>query len=128
MELFADRFWQASLDTDAVLHLTRTAEHAELTLMRKSLDALSAALRQASEQHSIRGILLDMREARPRNDAEFEDMTTHYRHELEGAFERIAMLVKTEVGKLQVSRLDRELGTKSHVFDDLADAMAFLKS
>lgn len=127
MQVYTDRFWHAEL-VDEVLRLTRTSERIEqLEAVQASLDALATALRAANIEHSPRGLLLDTRNAPPTINDEFESLTSSYRVQLEQAFGRVATLVATQVGKLQMARLDRRDGTHSAVFDDEAEALAFLR-
>ena len=127
MQLYSDRFWNAELDDSKIIRLTRSGERIDdIAAMRTSLEALSAALRQARQEHEPRGLLLDTRSAPPRNDDDFETLTTSYRVELQQAFGRVVTLVGTAVGKLQMARLDQRDGTHTVVFDDEAEALAFL--
>lgn len=128
MDLYSDRYWTAEL-RDSVIRLTRTGERIDsLESMKASLEALSATLRTARDEHSIRGLLLDTRSAPPRNDDDFETLTSTYRQELQSAFGRVATLVSTQVGKLQLSRLDRRDGTHTMAFEDENEALAYILS
>lgn len=130
MSLYADRFWHAELadhDDSKLIRLVRSSERIDdLTAMQASLVALAGALRDARDSHELKGLLLDTRAAPPRNVEGFESLTSSYRRELEQAFTRVATLVGTQVGKLQLSRLDRQDGTESVVFEDEDEALAYL--
>ena len=127
MQLYSDRFWRVELQ-GAVLRVTRTSERiGALSEMRESLDALGVALRGARDAQSVRGVLMDTRSAPPTVNEDFESLAATYRVQLEEAFERVATLVGTEVGKLQMARLDRRDGTKTAVFKDEAEALAYLE-
>jgi hypothetical protein len=74
-----------------------------------------------------RRVLVDLRASPPgRNDPEFEKSTEKFRASL-GAYERFAILVRTAVGKLQLTRMSRETGRVAPVFMDEAEALAFLR-
>ena len=126
-EIFADRFYSVSLGDDGVVRLIRTPERIErLADMQASLDELSIVLRAAVADETPRGILMDFRAVLPRNDDDFESMMSAYRRELAAAFGRIAVLTQTQVGKLQMARLDRRDGTETATFEDEAEAMTYL--
>jgi len=71
-------------------------------------------------------LLIDMRQAPPRNDDEFETRAGAALGVLLGRFPRYATLVRTAVGKLQTARIAAERGVVAHVFEDERDALAYL--
>jgi len=73
------------------------------------------------------GLLVDARDAPARNDAAFEEQFARSRRPILAHFARVAVLVRSSVGKLQVTRYGREDGATSQlVFDDEASAIAHL--
>jgi hypothetical protein len=73
------------------------------------------------------GLFIDARDAPARNDAEFEQQFMRARRPILACFTRVAVLVRSAVGKLQVARYGREDGVQSQlVFEDDAEAMEFL--
>ena len=68
-----------------------------------------------------------MRDGPLRNDSAFESASADLA-KLQSRFDRTAMLVKTAVGALQMSRLQRERNIRLNVFSDEKDALDFLKS
>jgi sulfite reductase alpha subunit-like flavoprotein len=54
------------------------------------------------------GLLVDMRHAPIRNDADFESAMATLRAGLTGHFERTAVLLDTKLGELQVTRIERD--------------------
>jgi len=73
------------------------------------------------------GLLVDARDAPARNDEVFEDQFARSRRPILAPFARVAVLVRSSVGKLQVARYGREDGATSQlVFDDEASAIAHL--
>lgn len=74
-------------------------------------------------------LLLDTRDVPGRNDASFETAQSRHSAATFGDFERAAILVRTEVGRLQVERLFRDAPPKTEVavFTDEDDALAWLR-
>ena len=71
-------------------------------------------------------LLIDVREAPSRNDPAFENAFIRFRPRIFGGFERRAVLVKSQVGKLQVNRLVRAAGLEERTFFDEAEARSWL--
>ncbi len=124
-ELFSDHHWRLARDGD-VLHLYRTRERVssledyerELKSLRTIMEGLDSAL----------AIVMDMRDAVPRNDEAFEAMTGPYRVFFRTRFARCAVVLKTEVGKLNFQRLDRRDDTTTNMFTSMDDAVAWAKA
>ncbi len=70
------------------------------------------------------GLLLDMRDGPMRNDETYEEALSGREMHFFGGFARLATLVRTQVGKLQVLRRTREAGVSRPVFTDEAEAIA----
>ena len=91
--------------------------------------ALYAELTLAMRRAGARRLLLDLRAGPPgRNDAEFERASEKWRESLAHDLERVAILVRTAVGKLHVQRLGREVGSAPAIFMDEAEAVAHLRT
>jgi hypothetical protein len=74
------------------------------------------------------GFAIDFREARGRNDLEFERTVAPYRAELTKGFHRVAVLTKSLTGQMQVQRLAREDGVETvRCFDNEAAALDWLE-
>lgn len=73
------------------------------------------------------GILIDVRAAPGRNEPEFEKRFEPYRTGLQRGFRRVAILVKSTAGKLQVQRYSREDKIPNAGFDDYAAAIRWLE-
>lgn len=86
--------------------------------------ALEAALAPAIAAKAA--LLFDVRMSPLRNDPEFDEIGKQYVDPLVSQFERVAVLVATAMGKLQLSRLKRERLLKIEVFDDEHLARAFV--
>lgn len=63
-------------------------------------------------------LLLDVRDAPPRNDPEFEAAVTRVRDRAFVRFVKVAVLVRTAVGRLQVQRMNQGLPASVGTFDD----------
>jgi hypothetical protein len=73
------------------------------------------------------GLLSDLRLAPPRNDPAFEEAVSRYHERFYAGFHRIAHLVRTEAGRLQIARLARpETARRMRVFLDERAALDFL--
>ena len=96
-----------------------------------SLDELSAANQQVVQlirpEHRAWGIVVDMRQAPPRNDPSFESAMRGLRDAVELRFARTAVLLGTAVGLLQVTRLTREDGATSLATQSEAEALRFAR-
>ena len=108
-----------------VIHFKR------LSLSLYDLEQLHATLTAAvaamdTVDRSRFGLLVDVREAPLRTDPEFEQIFAMYRPKLLGGFAKIAVLLKTEVGKLQAMRMGREDRLQFKTFDDEREAMSYL--
>ena len=83
-----------------------------------------AFARIARERYAL---LIDVRAAPGRNDPEFEKKFEPVRQNLQKGFRRIAILVRSTSGKLQVQRYGRADNLPSGVFDDPAAAVKWLE-
>lgn len=72
-----------------------------------------------------RGLLIDSRVAPSSTDARLEEEFRRFRREVSRGFARVAALVRTKVGVLQVTRLTADLSSVQ-AFDDEAAAIAYL--
>lgn len=128
-DIYVDELYEVSVDDEGFVRVSRTANPVDdLDRFAESLRSLAAAIRaEVGEGKKGRGILMDFRKARSRNDDAFEQMTSSYRQVLRGTFHRVALLAETQVGRLHIARLDREEGTNTPVFEDEASALAHLR-
>src|SRR5262249_1855834 len=72
-------------------------------------------------------LLVDVRAAAPRNDPTFEAAVAKLRRKLFKGSERMAIVVRTAVGALQVKRHMREDGLSVEVFQTEEEAIAYLE-
>jgi hypothetical protein len=73
-----------------------------------------------------RGLLMDVRQATGRNDAAFEQALARHRQEGRQGFARVAVLVGTPAGMLQVQRFASQDGVRTRVFLDAPQAIDWL--
>ncbi len=112
------RHWAVRRDVgQGLVWLVRSAE-AFLSVedIHASFDPVYRALAAVPRDRS--GLIIDMREARWRNDAHFEEATAAHRRRLVEGFSRVAILLRTTLGKLQAQRLSRSDALGWAVFDD----------
>jgi hypothetical protein len=123
-ELLSNELFRLTVD-DGIARVTRSATPPPPAAeMAASYTALSAAMRRSG----ARRVLLDLRGGPPgRNDPEFERAGEEFRKSLADRFDRIAILVRTAVGKLHIQRLGREAGRAPAIFMDEGEAIAFLR-
>lgn len=116
--------WFRLVAEDGFVRLTRSNVTPPTSAAMAALYAeLTVALRAAG----ARRLLLDLRAGPPgRNDPEWEHASEKWRTVLATDFERVAILVRTAVGKLHVQRLGREVGSLPAVFLNEAEALAFV--
>ena len=113
-------------DEAALVHYKRTNEsYASIDALRDCNKKLRSAL--AALPSGTLAMLVDVRDAPPRNDAAFEAEVLESLRLLAAQFPKRATLVRTAVGKLQTQRLARAREDDVRVFTDEAEARAFLK-
>jgi cytochrome b involved in lipid metabolism len=88
----------------AVLRRTPVAAGSLLALSDENENVLRCLL----PRHREFGLVVDMRQARMRNDSGFEDAMARLRRELTTHFQRAAVLLESTIGELQVSRIERD--------------------
>src|SRR5262249_51275128 len=71
-------------------------------------------------------LLIDIRQAPFRNDPEFEKRNMQFRDRVLWGFAKVAVVVSSQVGKLQIDRHAREAGSGPQVFMDEAGALRWL--
>jgi hypothetical protein len=72
------------------------------------------------------GLLVDVRLAPPRNDDTFEQVVERHLQGLYSGYRRVAILVKTEAGRLQMKRLARQRSLDLAAFVDEAAALSYV--
>lgn len=118
-------FFEVAVDAAArVVRVTRTPKpFAALDEMQR---AHKEVLRAVAPYLEYR-LLLDVRDGPSRNDPEYEKGLASMRKQIVVRFARVAILVKSAMGKLHVTRLAREDGVHLQAFQDEAAALDYLK-
>ena len=125
--VFSDPYVLATLDPEAQLvrYMRTAVPFPELETVRAHHAAMAAAV--AALTPAALALLIDVREAPPRNDQAFEDEMTRGVGGLLAVFKSHAFLVKTAVGSLQVRRLSATRGISTGAtFSDEAAALKYL--
>ncbi len=125
--VYDDPYLRAELEPrDLVLRVARTAKPFEnLALAETSHRSLAEA--SSALPKGVR-MLLDLRDAPSRNDPEFEAVIARHRRPIFEGCRKVAVLVKTAVGKLHVTRMhhDEREPARVQVFDDEDRAFEWL--
>jgi hypothetical protein len=126
MQMLRTPYWILERDVgQAFFRLRRTAESvASLETLSHTAAAITHAFRNLDTKRM--GMLLDLRESPIRNDPQFEDTVRPFQERLVSAFGRVAVLVKSPVGRLQVERVITPMSTTAKVFSDESAALAYL--
>jgi hypothetical protein len=85
---------------------------------------LAAALLSVDRPRHV--LLIDARRAKLRNDPVFEQANLRFRSVVVHGFKRMAVLVASHAGRLQIERHARELHSGPTVFLDEIDALRYL--
>jgi hypothetical protein len=126
-ELFTDAHFTVLADDGAkVVHLVRSV--APFPSPAAIEDTFARVAQSMLGLPSDWALLVDSRRAPMRNDPEFEERLATARARIVARFSRVAVLVSSALGKLQVARYGREDQSSPRVFDDEAAARAFLAS
>ncbi|HTE50049.1 MAG TPA: cytochrome b5 domain-containing protein, partial [Kofleriaceae bacterium] len=121
--LVANQYWAMAEDAERrLVVLTRSASPvSSIPYLIAQNEEVIARIRP---EHAGYGVVVDMRQAVPRNDPEFENAMHQLRQELQFRFRRLAVLIESAMGVLQVDRLTRiEGGTQ--VFGTQSESAAF---
>jgi hypothetical protein len=125
-KMHSDSFWDATyFSSDRVLRLTRSSAafpstEAALASFRALGAVVDAVIADA------KGLLMDVRSSPLRSDPAFEASSKAHLDVHIVRFARVAVLVATATGKLQVNRIKRERDMDLEVFDDERAARAFV--
>lgn len=126
-DLLRTQYWTIVADDDArVVTRERTAERfATIDTVEAEYEAASRALDRI--HRADYGVLVDLRAAPGRNDDAYEAVAQRHNARLYGGFRRVAVLVQTHAGKLQVRRFLDHSRADAEVFTDEAEARAFAR-
>lgn len=117
-EVARNRHWvvRRDLENDIVWVVRSHEPYASLEEIDTAFALVRGTLKGVPRARS--GVIVDMREARWRNDDRFEAANRDHRAWLVEGFARAAILVQTAAGRLQVERIARAQGLSWLVFDD----------
>ena len=112
-------------DAHGIARLVRNAlPYPTAEAMGDDLESTMAAAARAG----VRLLLIDLRGGpQSRNDSAWEDASRRGRLLVENAFERVAILVRTVAGQLQLQRLGRQDGATLQVHREMAEALGWLR-
>jgi hypothetical protein len=105
--LYASEHWIFEEDPEqcvATLQRTPVPWSSLAQLMREN-ETILRGLAPRQQEH---GLLVDMRQAPIRNDADFENAMAKLRLVLTAHFKRTAILLDSNLGELQVTRIERD--------------------
>lgn len=124
--LLSSEHWLMEADPDdRVVWLSRLpAPFASLAEIARANDAV---IRRLDAAYASWGLIVDLRRAPPRNDPEFENAMRGLRAAVAASFARTALLLATQAGVLQVSRITREDGSASFATTTEAAALEFAR-
>ena len=121
--LSSDHYRMDEKESERVVVLRRTA------VPFVSVEEITRASAQITSQlrayHRRWGALVDLRQAPPRNDEAFEQATKALRAAMSAHFARVAVLIQTPVGALQVNRVQRDEGVSLFVTMSEQEALSF---
>jgi hypothetical protein len=125
-ELYSSPFFVLRVDDDRRV-VTRARTERGFATIEEAEGEYGTMLRAFDQVSRARfGLLVDMRPAPPRNDPAFEKLLGGLYARLYGGFREVAVIVKTQAGRLQVTRLLETRGIKATIFTDEAAAIAHL--
>jgi hypothetical protein len=117
---------EVSLLSDGIVRIVRKRSPAPGSTVAEVWGPVEkAVMGRARSSHSL---LVDMRGALGRNDADFENTFEPYRKRLTAGWRGVALVVTSTSGRLQVQRYARDDGVEIGVFEDLDAALAWLKA
>lgn len=125
--LFASRHWVVEEEpARGLVMLRRTpVPFASLDELVAQNDSVMACIRA---EHASYGVVVDMRQAPQRNDPDFENAMRKLRETMHERFARLAVLLQSNVGVLQVSRIARGDGDTSFVTMSEGAAIRFARN
>lgn len=125
--LYSDPYLRVELAyRGALIRIVRTAlVHPDLSTLRDSFLAAVAAIDHTGRRGRV--LLFDSRAPIGRNDPAFETEMSALRPRIDHTFTRVAVLVRSAVGVLQMKRLAGEDGTERAIGNDEAAMLEFLK-
>jgi hypothetical protein len=126
-EVYQNKHWALLRQRPQLILIVRRTPHEYESAeeVRESFAGLEKALAEYNRKHF--SLLVDLRSAPQRNDPEYEKVASQEPVVLTRDFLRVAGLVRTAAGKLQVGRHVRSAGIKMQLFNDEVEALDYLQ-
>ncbi len=123
---FSDAYHTVILrPSTSIVYIARSATpFASIEEVEHHFQALSYALSELDR--SQLDLLIDIRAVTGRNDPAFESTVAPHRARVQRGFRRVAFLVNSAAGQLQVQRHARQDGTNARAFQDEKSALDWL--
>jgi hypothetical protein len=125
--LYQDRHLVVVFDRgQRLVRVMRTPEpFADLAEVATSYGEVASVMEAMRDRPRL-AILVDLRAAPSRNDPQFENTVAPFRRRMYREFARVALLVKSAAGRLNVARHAREDHVVACVFTDEQQALAYV--
>lgn len=124
--LMSNDFWTVEEESDAKVLLLRRSPKPVISL-DDLVVANAAVLAHFRRGYSAYGVVVDMRQAPPRNDTGFENAMAELRMGLATNFARVAVLLESATGLLQVNRIGRNDSAQTFATQNEPAAIKFAK-
>ena len=123
---WADAYMRLDIDPEKrLVRQTRSSRvYEDIPTMTQSIESILEQLREIDRAEYV--LLQDLRAARGRNDREFESVMVQARPRLSQGFRRLAVVVATNIGRLQVQRYFERDTPTACVFLDEKKALRWL--
>jgi hypothetical protein len=126
LPVLRNEYFEIDLEPDsALMRIRRTS--APISTLQAAHPVIQAVLETVG-RHPVRNLLFDIRDAPGRNDPEFEKVATAMLNDITRRFERVAMLVRTAIGKLHIQRMSKGMPAHIRAFDDEQEALQYLSA
>src|SRR5262245_50720061 len=128
MKTWQDAYVKLEIDDKRrlVRQIRTGTPYPDFETLKQSLAALVAQMEHLPRADYV--VLQDMRAARGRNDEKFEAVMRDQRQLLSGGFRKVAVLVKSQVGKLQIQRYFDQDELPARAFLDEMEALKWLEA
>ena len=126
VELLRNDYMLVTLEADGAYFRAQrsTQPLPSIPIVRAVYEEVGAVFARAGK--TGRGVLIDARSAPGRNDPAFEALMAELRPRIYGGFVRVAVLLRTSIGRLQSQRYTRQDGATRFVTEDEDAAIAYL--
>lgn len=127
-ELFHNQFGSVSFSVSSkIIRVQRSSQRFRTLKEIEDYFRGIAAVLERLDRKSL-GILIDLREGPLRTDPEFESIVKSFQQTLVEGFSKVALLVRSAIGELQLNRQKREGWAITGIFRDEQEALSFLET